>query len=86
MRVYEFIISQLLGENDNRIFTGMMEVDHYDAETGKIYLKTDNGKLYNPFRVDDVVIVQQYGEPNEDNGFYVIKQYELIVTEAQVGN
>lgn len=86
MRVYEFIISQLLGENDNRIFTGMMEVDHYDAETGKIYLKTDNGKLYNPFRVDDVVIVQQYGEPNEDNGFYVIKQYELIVTEAQVGD
>lgn len=86
MRVYEFIVSQLLGENDNRIFTGMMEVDHYDAETGRIYLKTDNGKLYNPFRKDDVLIVQQYGEPNEDNGYYVTKEYELVVTEAQVGD
>lgn len=86
MRVYEFIVSQLLGENDNRVFTGMMEVDHYDAATGRIYLKTDNGKLYNPFRADDVVIVQQYGEPNQDNGFYVTKEYELIVSEAQVGD
>ena len=86
MRVYEFIVSQLLGENDNRIFTGMMEVDHYDAETGRIYLKTDNGKLYNPFRVDDVIIVQQYGEPTTDNGFYVTKEYEFIVTDAKVGD
>lgn len=86
MRVYEFIVSQLLGENDNRIFTGMMEVDHYDASEGKIYLRTDGGRLYNPFRVDDVIIVQQYsGNPSEENGYYVTKQYEFIVTEAGVG-
>ena len=86
MRVYEFIVSQLLGENDNRIFTGMMEVDHYDALEGKIYLKTNGGRLYNPFRVDDVIIVQQYGGmPSEENNYYVTKQYEFIVTEAGVG-
>lgn len=86
MRVYEFIISQMLGENDNRIFTGMMEVDHYDAGEGKIYLKTGDGRLYNPFRADDIVIVQQYcGNPSENNGYYVTKQYELVVTEAGVG-
>ena len=86
MRIYEFIVSQMLGENDNRIFTGMMEVDHYDAMDGKIYLKTDGGKLYNPFRVDDVIIVQQYGgNPSEENGYYVTKQYEFIVTEVGVG-
>ena len=86
MRVYEFIVSQLLGENDNRIFTGMMEVDHYDASEGKIYLKTNGGRLYNPFRVDDVIIVQQYGgNPSEENNYYVTKQYEFIVTEAGVG-
>ena len=86
LRVYEFIISQLLGENDNRIFTGMMEVDHYDAADGKVYLKTDNGRLYNPFRVDDVIVVQQYGgNPSEENGYYVTKQYEFIVTEVGIG-
>ena len=86
LRVYEFIISQLLGENDNRILTGMMEVDHYDASDGKIYLKTNGGKLYNPFRVDDVIIVQQYGgNPSEENGYYVTKQYEFIVTEVGIG-
>ena len=87
MRVFEFLVSQMLGENDNRIFTGMMEVDHYDSSDGKIYLKTDGGKLYNPFRVDDVIIVQQYGGmPSEDSGYYVTKQYEFIVTEAGVGS
>lgn len=86
MRVYEFIVSQMLGENDNRIFTGMMEVDHYDSSDGKIYLKTDGGKLYNPFRVDDVIIVQQYGGmPTEENGYYVTKQYEFIVTAVGIG-
>ena len=33
LKVYTFVVSQLLGENDNRIFAGMMEVDHYDPET-----------------------------------------------------
>ena len=87
LRVYEMIISQLLGENDNRIFTGMMEVDHYDPESGKIYLDTQNGKLYNPFRKDDIILVQQYnGMPNSSNDYYVTKNYELIISEAGCGN
>lgn len=86
LRIYEFIVSQLLGENDNRIFTGMMEVDHYDERDRKVYLKTDNGRLYNPFRVDDVIIVQQYGgNHSQESGYYVTKQYEFIVTEVGVG-
>ena len=87
LKVYEMIISQLLGENDNRIFTGMMEVDHYDPESGKIYLDTQNGKLYNPFRKDDIILVQQYnGMPNSGNDYYVTKNYELIISEAGCGN
>lgn len=83
MRVYEMIISQLLGENDNRIFTGMLEVDHYDAESGKVYLDTKEGRMYNPFRKDDVIMVQQYnGSPSAANDHYVTKHYELIVTEV----
>lgn len=87
LRVYEMIISQLLGENDNRIFTGMMEVDHYDTETGKVYFDTQGGKLYNPFRKDDCIMVQQYnGMPNSSNDYYVIKNYELVITEAGCGS
>ena len=81
LRVFEFVVSQLLGENDNRIFTAMLEVDHYDAATGKVYLDTQEGKFCNPFRVDDYIMVQQYnGMPSEENNHYVTKQYELIVT------
>ena len=87
LRVYEMIISQLLGENDNRIFTGMMEVDHYDTETGKVYFDTQGGKLYNPFRKDDCIMVQQYnGMPNCSNDYYVTKNYELVITEAGCGS
>lgn len=87
LRVYEMIISQLLGENDNRIFTGMMEVDHYDPETGKVYFDTQGGKLYNPFRKDDCIMVQQYnGMPNSSNDYYVTKSYELVITEAGCGS
>lgn len=87
LKVYEMIISQLLGENDNRIYTGMMEVDHYDPESGKIYLDTQNGKLYNPFRKDDIILVQQYnGMSNISNDYYVTKNYELIISEAGCGN
>lgn len=83
LRVLEFVISQMLGENDNRTFTAMLEVDHYDSSTGKVYLDTQNGRLYNPFRADDYIIVQQYnGMPSEDNDHYVTKEYELIVTEV----
>lgn len=87
LRVYEMIISQLLGENDNRIFAGMMEVDHYDTETGKVYFDTQGGKLYNPFRKDDCIMVQQYnGMPNGSNDYYVTKNYELVITEAGCGS
>lgn len=87
LRVYEMIISQLLGENDNRIFTGMMEVDHYDQESGKVYLDTQDGKLYNPFRKDDIIMVQQFnGMPNSSNDYYVTKNYELLVTDAGCGS
>ncbi len=87
LRVYEMIISQLLGENDNRVFTGMMEVDHYDKESGKVYLDTQDGKLYNPFRRDDIIMVQQFnGMPNSSNDYNVTKNYELLVTDAGCGN
>lgn len=87
LRVYEMIISQLLGENDNRVFAGMMEVDHYDKESGKVYLDTQDGKLYNPFRRDDIIMVQQFnGMPNSSNDYYVTKNYELLVTDAGCGS
>lgn len=87
LRVFEFVVSQLLGENDNRVFTAMLEVDHYDPITGRVWLNTQNGKLYNPFRVDDCIVVQQYnGMPSEDNGYYITKQYELVITGVGVGD
>lgn len=87
LRVFEMIISQLLGENDNRIFTAMMEVDHYDSESGKVYLNTQDGKLYNPFRRDDIIMVQQYnGMPSGENDHYVTKTYELLITDAGCGS
>ena len=83
MRIFEMIISQLLGENDNRIFTAMMEVDHYDAESGRVYLDTREGRMYNSFRKGDYVMVQQYnGLPSEENDHYVTKNYELLVKEV----
>lgn len=87
LRVFTMVISQLLGENDNRVFSGMMEVDHYDPATGKVYLNTQNGKLYNPFRKDDYIMVQQYnGLPSQENDHYINKHYELIITNASIGN
>lgn len=83
MCIFEMIISQLLGENDNRIFTAMMEVDHYDAASGKVYLDTKQGRMYNSFRKGDYIMVQQYnGLPSEENDHYVTKNYELLVTEV----
>lgn len=87
MRVFTLVVSQLLGENDNRIFTAMMEVDHYDSNTGKVWLDTRNGKLYNPFRVGDYIMVQQYnGMPTEDNDHFITKHYECIVTDVGLGS
>lgn len=87
MRVYEFVISQLRGENDNVIFAGMMRVDHADPENNIIYLDTEKGVLYNPFRSGDILMVQRFGGmPSAENQYNVIKQYELRVKEAYVGN
>ena len=86
LRVFEMIISQLLGENANRYFSDQMEVDHYDPETGKVWLKTANGRMYNPFRIGDIIEVQQYnGEPSEENDWYVTKAYELRITAVGMG-
>lgn len=87
LKVYTFVVSQLLGENDNRIFAGMMEVDHYDPETSRIYLDTDGGRLYNPFREGDILMVQQFqGDPTLENDYQMVKSYELKVIEVAVGN
>jgi len=87
LRVFEFIVSQLRGENDNVIFAGMMKVDHYDPETGRLYLQTDEGILYNPFRSGDILMMQRFGGlPSEGNNYNIIKQYELRVTEAFIGD
>lgn len=87
LRVFTFVVSQMLGENDNRIFTAMLEVDHYDSATGKVWLDTKNGKLYNPFRKGDYIMVQQYnGMPSEENQYYITKHYELIITDAGMGS
>lgn len=87
LRVFETIISQLMGENANRYFSDMLEVDHYDSETGRIWLKTSNGRLYNPFRVGDLIEVQQYNDdPSEANDWYVTKHYELRITAAGLGD
>lgn len=86
-RVFEMIYSQLRGENDNVIFAGMMKVDHIDKETNTIYLDTEEGLLYNPFRKGDILMVQQIqGLPTPENDYNVVKQYELRVTEANIGN
>ena len=87
IKAYEFVISQLLGENDNRVFTAMLDVHHYDASTGRVWLNTQGGKFYNPFRTGDYIMVQQYdGMPSSDNDNNVIKHYELVITDAGVGD
>lgn len=86
LRIYEMIVSQLVGENDNRVFSAMLKVDHYDPSSGRIYLDTEGGRLFNPFRKGDYVMVEQYnGTPSDHNDNYVTKQYEFIVTDAGVG-
>lgn len=88
LRVYELVVSQLLGENDNRIFTAMMEVHHYDPETGKVWMNTNSGKLYNVFRPGDYILVQQF-QPGNDvvsgGTGYITKHYELIINEVGTG-
>ena len=77
-RVVEFVINQLRGENDNYVFAGMMKVDHFEAPD-KIWLDTNGGETYNPFRADDILRCQQFRGNT-------IKQYTLIVEDAVVGS
>ena len=87
LRIFSLVVSQMLGENDNRIFTAMLEVDHYDPHNGRVWLNTRDGKLYNPFRKGDYIMVQQYnGMPSADNNYYITKHYECIVTEVGIGD
>lgn len=86
MRVFEMIVSQLRGENDNVIFAGQMKVAFYDAAERRLYLDTDRGILYNPFRAGDVLMVQRFGGmPSAGKDYNVVKQYELRVEEAGIG-
>ncbi|KAA6299828.1 MAG: hypothetical protein EZS26_004034, partial [Candidatus Ordinivivax streblomastigis] len=86
MRVYELIISQLLGENGTRIITDMMRVSRIDTENKKIYLDTEKGVLYNPFREGDVLMVQRFtGVPTQGSEYSVVKHYELTVSKAGLG-
>ena len=86
-RFYEMIISQLRGENDNVMFSGQMKVAYYDPGNGRLYLDTELGILYNPFRPGDLLEVQRYnGMPSSDNDYYITKQYELQVEEVGIGS
>ncbi len=80
LKVYEMVVSQLVGENDNRVFTGMLEVDHYDVESGKVYLNTNDGQTYNPFRTGDYIMVQRFTYDTSETAD-VTKGYELIVED-----
>jgi hypothetical protein len=83
MRVYELIISQLRGENGTHVITDMMRVTRIDTEEKKIYLDTEKGVLYNPFRAGDILMVQRFGGLS---GEHIIKQYELLVTATGIGS
>ncbi|MCD7849529.1 MAG: hypothetical protein LUH63_07160 [Parabacteroides sp.] len=87
VRVYEMIVSQLRGEDDNVMFSGQMKVAYYDPQTGRLYLDTEGGILYNPFRKGDLLEVQRYnGMPSAESDYYITKQYELQVTEVGIGS
>lgn len=86
LRVYEMVISQLLGENGTHLTTDMMKVKSVDVEKRIIYLDTEEGELYNPFWTDDILMVQIFnGMPTPENDYYVTKQYEFVVEETHIG-
>lgn len=78
MRVYEMIVSQLLGENGTRLTTDMIEVLRIDKTNQRIYIDTQDGKLYNPFQKGDYIMVQQFGGEN----FATSKEYEFVVSSV----
>lgn len=79
-RVYEMIISQLLGENGTRLTTDMMKVVSVDPDSKKILLDTEKGVLYNPFQPGDIIMVQHYGPAGT-----LEKRYEFSVVDAGCG-
>jgi hypothetical protein len=83
MRVYEFIISQLRGENGTTITSDMMRVHHIDTASKTVWLDTEKGLLYNPFRTGDILMVQQFSPTGDTVG---IRKYELRVETASVGS
>ena len=88
LRVYEMVVSQLRGEFDNYVFAAMMEVHHYDAATGKVWLVPQRNQRAVSFTKGDYIKVQQYIPGNDvvsgGNG-YIIKTYELIITDSGTG-
>ncbi len=88
LRVYELVVSQLLGENDNYVFAAMMEVDHYDPMTGKVWLSTNGGKSYMNFRKGDYIMVQRFQPGNDAKSGgdgYIVKSYELKIIDFGSG-
>ena len=88
LRVYELVISQLRGENDNYIFAAMMEVHHYDKARKRVWLSTEGGKLNQNFRVGDYIIVQRFipnGDVVHGGDGYITKSYEFIIIAVGSG-
>lgn len=86
LRVYEMVISQLLGENGTHLTTDMMKIKSVDLVNKIIYLDTEEGLLYNPFWTNDILMVQRFnGMPTPENDYYVTKQYEFVVEETHIG-
>jgi hypothetical protein len=88
LRVFELIVSQLRGENDNFVFAAMMEVDHYDPLTGKVWLSTNGGKSYMNFREGDCIMVQRFQPGNDAKSGgdgYIVKSYELVIYDCGSG-
>lgn len=81
LRVYEFIISQMRGENGTILTTDMMKVHSVDIENKIIYLDTENGILFNPFRADDYIEVKHYSTDERYS-----KHYEFQIDKSHIGN
>ena len=81
LKVYEMVVSQLVGENDNRIFAAMAEVVSLNKKTFYLYISTKEEKMLNPFRKGDVLECQQF---NTD-GASVSKHYRLTVQSVADG-
>lgn len=87
IRVYEMVISQLLGENGTHLTTDMMKIKSVDLVNKIIYLDTEENELYNPFWTDDILMVQRFnGMPTPESDYYVTKQYEFAVAETHIGS